>query len=204
MPALPGLAPVDLQASTAVARGCIAFGDSVLAWLERTPEVEVVVLSGSYLRYTWPGVQVLRHDGRLHSPDPSLLAAAQRDLVTRLRRMGKRVILVAAPPQAAFDAGQCQERRIHELPLAGAPHDCAITPATRLRDSDWLAALMFRFTHEGTPVIALDPALCREGICPSTWRGAPLWVEGKHLTRTGSIIVARRLDLGKRVWRDAR
>lgn len=203
-PPLPGLAPVDLQASTTVARGCIAFGDSVLAWLERSPGVKVVVLSGSYLRYTWPGVRVLRRDGRLYAPAPALLAAAQRDLVARLRAMGKRVVLVTAPPQAGFDTGQCHERRVRGLPLAGAPRDCAITPATRLRDSDWLAALTARFERDRTPVVRLDPAFCRDGVCPTTWRGAPMWVEGIHLTRTGSIVAARRLALGRRVWREAR
>ncbi|SFO48616.1 acyltransferase family protein [Sphingomonas sp. OK281] len=204
-PPLPGLAPVDMQASVAVARGCIAFGDSVLSWLAHTPSVEVVMLSGSYLRYTWPGVRVLRRDGSLKPPNADQLAAAQRDMVARVRRMGKRVVLVAAPPQSAFDVGQCQERRVHHLLLAGAPTDCAITPANRLAGSDWLAALMARFARDGTPVVQLAPGLCRsDGICPTAWAGRPLWVEGKHLTRTGSIVVARRLGLGAHAWELAR
>ncbi len=203
-PPLAGIAPVDLQASTVIARGCIAFGDSVLAWLARTPSVKVVALSGSYLRYTWPGVRIMTRGGWLQQPDPKLLAAAQRNLIVRLHGLGKRVVLIEAPPQASFDAGQCQERRVHRLPIAGAPHDCAINPATRLRDSDWLTALTARFERDGTPIIPLEPALCRDDICPTSWHGQPLWVEGKHLTRTGSMVAARRLALGERIWRDAR
>lgn len=167
-PPLPGLAPVDLQASEAVARDCIAYGNSVLAWLTRSPWIEVVVLSGSYLRYTWPGVRVLDRNGRSSPPTFAMLVDAQRALAAQIRAMGKRVILVSAPPQSAFDAGQCQERRTHHLPVAGARADCAITPATRLPGSDWLTALMTNFAATGTPVLDLDRALCRDGVCPTS------------------------------------
>jgi len=205
---LIGIAPVDLQGSEPWAKGCLAFNDSVLAWLARTPSVRVVVLSGRYLRYTEPGTRALTRDPAgttaLGPPTLAALIAAQRRASAAVRALGKRIIIVGAPPQAGFDVGQCWERRLERLPLVTRAPRCAIVAANVHPRWRWSVALRQAFARNGTPVIRLDRALCGAGVCKTAWHGTPLYRDTSHLNATGSILLGKRLALGERIWRDAR
>jgi hypothetical protein len=78
-----------------------------------------------------------------------------------------------------------------------APH-CAIVTANAHPRWRWAVALRLAFARDGTPVIRLDRALCKGGVCETAWRGVPLYRDTGRLSATGSIL------LGKRTWRDAR
>lgn len=205
---LIGIAPVDLQGSEAWAKGCLAFNNSVLAWLARTPSVRVVVLSGRYLRYTEPGTRAITRDHTgtvaIGSPHFATLIEAQGRTSAAVRALGKRVIIVGAPPQADFDVGQCWERKLEELPSMTSAPQCAIAAANAHPRWNWSVALQRVFVRGGTPVIRLDRVLCSNGICKTAWRGKPLYRDTSHLSATGSILIGKRIGLGERIWREAR
>lgn len=206
---LIGLAPVDLQASKGWARGCIAFNDSVLHYLARTPSVRVVVLSARYLRYRLSGTRALMREpsGQLDLGAPTLrqLIVAQARTSGALHALGKRVIIVGAPPQANFDVGLCWERRLGGLPLIEAVPNCAITGRNAHPAWPWTLTLMDMFAaRAGTTVLRIDQHLCQRGQCETAWDGTPLYRDGAHLGHAGSILLGRYLHLGERVWRDAR
>ncbi len=205
---LPGFAPIDLDASRAVARQCLRFNASVLAYLARTPSIEVVVLSGRYLRYALPATRALHYaaDGSevVTTPDPAAFAATQARTSAAIRAMGKRVVVVSGPPQAAFDVGQCWERTLAGLPLVDQSPGCAIMAANTHPSARWADRLLRDFARDGTPVLWLDAALCHAGRCVTAVDGVPLYRDTGHFSRTGSGLVGRRLQLGKRVWTAAR
>lgn len=208
-PPLIGLAPVDLQGAERWARGCIAFNDSVVRYLAERREVKVVALSGRYLRYTQPGTRLLARDakGRLSLGPPGVaqLVAAQARTTAMLRALGKRVILVGAPPQAGFDVGLCWERTLGHLPAIAAAPACAITPRTAHPEWQWTIEVMTLFaTRAATPVLRIDRALCMGATCATAWNHVPLYRDAAHLGQTGSVLLGRRLALGERIWRDAR
>lgn len=205
---LLGYAPADLNAPLAIARRCAAFNASVLGYLARTPSIEVVVLSGRYLRYALPGTQALHiaADGSetVALPDPAALTVAQRQTSAAIRAMRKRVVIVSGPTQAAFDVGQCWERTRAGLPLVARVPRCGIVAANTHPQAAWADRLLAGFAADGTPVIRLDAALCRGGLCATQVDGTPLYRDTGHFSRTGSLLIGHRTRLGERVWQVAR
>ncbi|WP_033919717.1 acyltransferase family protein [Sphingomonas sp. 37zxx] len=206
-PPLLGIALVEGPASQRTASECIAFNDSVLAYLDRTPSVGVVILAGRYLRYTHPGIQVMlaEEGNRITTSAPDLVVRAQLRTSAAIRARGRRVVIVSGPPQARFDVGQCWERKLAGLPYAVARADCAITPATAHEQSAATANLLDRFARSAaTPVLRLDRAMCANGICATAWNGVPLYRDRNHLAYAGGELVGRRFALGQRAWAAAR
>lgn len=203
---LPGLAPVDRDATMPFARDCLAFNASVLEYLRRTPSIRVVVLSGNYARHAQPGTQTLRADGRLRAATSADLVAVQRDMARSIRAMGKRVVIVTGPVAAQFDVGQCHVRRPDGLPTVSPAPDCAIPRDARARSAAWADALFSGFLRGGqTPVVRLDRMLCPDPAqCPSALDGVVLYRDAHHLSHAGSALAGRRFALGQAVRAAAR
>jgi len=202
---LLGIAPVDRDATATFARSCIAFNDSVVAYLAKTPSVKVVILTGRYFRLLQDGTRAMIRDANGTSIgtagfDPML--AAQVRTTAALRKLGKRVVVIADPPQASFDVGACWERVRTGLPtiVPGAAANvpvCAIAGSGALGLAPEGRQLMTAFENDAaTPVIRLDQMMCSGAICPTAWNGVPLYRDGAHVSRTGSILIGRRLGLG--------
>lgn len=205
---LLGIAPVDRLASRPIAQACIGFNDSVLAYLARTPSIEVVVLSGRYLRYVTPDTRLLLANGDSDGIAPAgsdLVVAAQARTSAVIRAAGRRVLVVSGPPQARFNIGQCWERKLAGLPHAGARADCAITPTSAHVQTAATARLLDAFVRTAdTPVLRIDRAMCAGRVCATAWNGVPLYRDNDHLSEGGSRMVGRRFALGARSWALAR
>ncbi len=203
------LAPVDLQGSLEWAKGCLQFNASVLRYIAENKTINVVVLSGRYQRYEEKGTQALLRDaaGRLRLTElpAGALVDVQRRTTSAIHALGRRVIIVGAPPQADFDVGQCWERRSQALPTVDRAPDCLVVPGTAHPFWPWTVRLMDEFARaDGTPVVRLDRLLCRGGRCDTARDGVSLYRDASHLSRQGSIWIGRQFDLGARLWRDAR
>ena len=200
---LLGVAPNDLDSPTPYGQGCIAHNQSVLDYAVATPSIRVVVLTGAYLRYAQEGTRLLTRDGTIVAPSIQLIADAQARLTRALRLAGKRIVVIAPPPQAAFDIGSCWERARQRLPTIGAP-GCALIPATRRPEEASATQMLAAFERAGTPLIPLDRMICPDALCPTEWQGRPLYRDGTHLSRTGSVLIGQRFRLGALAWETAR
>lgn len=204
-----GVAAVVTPNEDGFSRRCLSFNGSVIEYLKRTPSVSVVILSGQYFRFL-PSVSAyaIRDDGREIVRSPLGLAAmieAQRHTVAAIRGLGRRVVVVSPPPPIGFDAGQCWQRLAEHLPIARPHADCRIARRNPERSTEMIDAMTAGFVERaGVPVISLDEALCTAGECAVAERGRPIFRDEGHLTRTGSLLVGRRLNLGERVWAVAR
>lgn len=198
---LPGLAPVDRDATARFARDCLAFNASVLAYLRRTPSIRVVVLAGNFARLVQPGTRALRPDGRLAPASLTDLMAAQRRTAARLRFMGKQVVIVSGPVAARFDVGQCWARQLGHLPAIAPAPDCAIPSEVRAASAPATEALLNGFARKGqTPVVRLDAMLCPDpALCATRIDGVALYRDAYHLGADGSALVGRRFGLAQRV-----
>jgi hypothetical protein len=203
---LPGLAPVDRDATMPFARDCLAFNASVLDYLRRTPSIRVVALSGNYARFEQLGTRALRPDGSVSAATSADLVAAQRDLATAIRAMGKRVVIVTGPVAAQFDVGQCHARRESGLLAVSPAPDCAIPPEARVRSAAYADTLFTGFARGGqTPVVRLDLMLCPDpALCLTALEGTALYRDAHHLSRAGSTLAGRRFTLGQAVRSAAR
>jgi hypothetical protein len=188
------------------ARDCLAYNESVLAYLRRTPSIRVVVLSGNYARYAQAGTLALQADGNLGPAGPADLAAAQRRTAAAIRALGKRVVIVTGPVAARFDIGQCWARRQGGLPAVAPAQDCAIPDEARAVSAEWTRGLFTGFADAGeTPVVRLDELLCpNPGPCATRIGDVPLYRDAHHLGAAGSTLVGQRWGLAQRIRAAAR
>lgn len=206
---LAGVSAVVTANEYDFSRRCLSYNASVIDHVRRTPSIGVVMLSGQYLRFLPANsAYAIRRDGDRIVRTPlglDALVAAQRDTVAALRALGRRVIIVSPPPPAEFDVGQCWQRAAERLPLVGERRDCTLKQANAERSAQQYDAMISGFERiADVPVIRLDDVLCRGGTCDIAAQGRPIFRDDGHLTASGSILVARRLDLGGRVWSQAR
>ena len=191
-------------------KGCIAYNDSVMDYIGRTPSLKVVILSGQYFRFMphASAFAIRREPGGKIVRAPLGLAptvAALRDTVARLRVAGLRVILVSPPPVSDFDPGKCWERMAERLPFVGPHRSCLWRADNPQRSLARFDDMMAGFANDAdVPVIRLDEALCRAGRCDIAQDGKPLFRDAGHFTPWGSLVVGRHVNLGERAWRDAR
>ncbi len=192
--------------------GCLAFNASVLAWLAQHPEVRVVVLVAQYTRTLGDisSYALSRQQGdaaggyRTEPLGEARTAQAQAETVAALHVLGRRVIVVAPPPPADFDRGQCWARQVEHLPIWGRFASCTVDQAAVAPQRAATDALMAAFAGTGAPVFDLRPALCGAAGCASTAGTAPLYRDQDHLSRAGAIYAGQRLKLGETLWALAR
>ena len=193
------------------ANGCLAFNDSVVDYLARTPTVEVVVMASQFGQYL-SGNQLRSREGgnsqdvagavgeREGSED--VAAEALRRSIAAVRAVGKRVVLVAPPPSASgIDFGRCLELKASGKAVFGAHMpSCAISEALFRVDRAPVQRLLSRVaTESSVPVFYMDEFLCQSGICAVELDGTFLYRDGGHLTYDGSRLLGKKLDLTNRL-----
>jgi peptidoglycan/LPS O-acetylase OafA/YrhL len=192
------------------AEACIGFNDSVIEALSLSDTIDVVVLSSpfSYLINNPEGLFVRSLSDNETRLQPASFDSAMQALshtVESLRAIGKRVVLVAPPPSGGFDMGRCGRRLVQGLPILGVNQDCQFertdADASRSESAQLLAAVSQRYNVD---VIQMGNVTCSATVCESVVDQIPLYVDGGHLSREGSVWIASQMDLRNAVWNSAR
>jgi peptidoglycan/LPS O-acetylase OafA/YrhL len=200
-----GLAPTnDLLYPRSWAESCIAFNRSVLAHIAAHPEIRTVVLSSALAQYV-PGAEdrnwsmlVEGPEGRRVRPQQiEHLTAALARTVAEVRRLGRRVVLVAPPPTDVFDSARCLDRLDGGNPTIAPDAQCRYSRssyvALRKPVLDFLARTR---ADQVVPVIALDDALCDATVCATQMDGVPLYRDAGHLSMPGAALLGTRMNWG--------
>lgn len=192
------------------AEACIQFNDSVIDALSTAETIDVVVLSSpfSYLIDNQEGL-VTRNfaDGevKLQAASFDFAVHALSDTIDQLREIGKRVVVVAPPPSGSFDMGRCGRRLVQGLKIWGVDQDCRFYWPDSSSPLPGPAQLLATVADTNdVDVIQLGDATCSSSICESAIDGIPLYVDGGHLSREGSVWIAVQMDLRSFVWELAR
>lgn len=204
------IAPVDDGSHNARwARDCIAFNDSVLASLKRSPQIETVVLSSILTQYA-PGVEdyrLMTRNGAIATIGPQSVPAVIASLhrtAEAVRRLGKRVVLVAPPPSIGYDIGRCEvrlaEARLTSAPLGG----CSFSESAYHHYRAPLLDLLDAARRGGVPVLSLDPAICASGTCRARIGTTILYRDEVHLSIAGSRLLGESMRWGEAAARLAR
>jgi peptidoglycan/LPS O-acetylase OafA/YrhL len=186
-------------------RSCIEFNEQVLSHLVRS-DVEVVALSALW-GYLVSGSHTVKSDAgyEKESADRSRFERQLELMIVRLRKSGKRVVLLMPPPTNGFDIGACQERKVTGKFAFGAPGDCRID-ASKARENRamMLASVLAAASRTGVNVIDPFPWFCDQYVCETERDGMILYRDTGHLSVEGSIVVAKHVDLVAQIFRDAR
>lgn len=177
----------------------------MLAYLEKTPSIKVVVISSPFRQY------LTSFDGKHHWRTLGLAdgifvvkevgietaVSAMAETIQRIRKMGKQVVLVAPPPAAGFNTGTCVERKDQGKWVVGAPTaDCTIPLGDYRRFYARTLEFLQRVQNEtAVTLISFDPILCDERSCASELDGTLIYVDGGHLTHEASSLLAGKIGL---------
>lgn len=202
-----GLAPVNEgNFGPAQARSCLKFNEDVLDYISKTQSLRIVVLSSPFSQYLGEGewgehFQVMRRsqDGyEVTEPDEDQAIAAMRSTVRRLHELGKRIVVVARPPSAGKDIGECLEQRTSGKLVLGEPSGhCAIPVSEYHAIHRGMFSFLARLPAEaGVPTFSFDQQLCDATWCTTTLHGVPLYRDSGHLSKSGSEELGRTIKLG--------
>ncbi|MEZ5730359.1 MAG: acyltransferase family protein [Burkholderiaceae bacterium] len=183
------IAPVFGQrAPAAWAARCMAFNDSVLEYLARTPSIDTVVLASPFAEavdgnasYRSSAIRV-RDRGTI--TEVMARGQAGHDALARtvgaIRALGRRVVIVAPPPSTPLDAGRCLRRRDAGLITFGDTlGDCRLDEST------------YRHRMAGTLGSSSASPRARRRRDPQRWLPLPRRrMRGSH--RTGHALPRRR------------
>ena len=189
---------------------CVRFNDDVIAELRGRPDVQTVVLASFFGQYLTGNKLIVRApDGAEQEIEGSEDLAVQGLLATvqAVRAMGKRVVLVAPPPNASgVDFGRCLELKAGGKTIWGADKpDCAMDEARYRHAASSVHALLKRVSREAdVPVFWPDEVLCSGGTCAVELDGVPLYRDVGHLSYDGSRLLGTKLGLGERLQKTAR
>lgn len=205
---LMDLAPLDdRDHPLSWAQSCLAFNRSVLAWLARMPEVEVVILSSPFMhllsaqdlgRRWW----VMDDQGAIHEPSQTRVAEALARTVAHVRQLGKRVIVVAPPPWTMADSSRCQARR--QLGLwtlgqaeAGFGADCSVSESDSRRHQAPVLAMLAQVEQTAkVPVFEFHSRLCQAGRCTTQFADHSLYRDARHFSEPGARALGQAWQLG--------
>ncbi|WP_342394763.1 acyltransferase family protein [Sinorhizobium numidicum] len=204
-----GVAAVSKRAaSPSFGEDCIRFNDSVLGILKNRPEIRTVVISSPFDAPDSKDFMLLkRRDGTFTEVETSVDGAVEgiKSLVEAVRALGRRVVVVAPPPVAGFDIGDCLERKVRGSLMLGRHSDCKIyvIDYRRMR-SRTLELLNQVAVKADVEVVSYHDFLCDDTKCRTEIDGKFLYRDSGHLSYEGSEIIARKTGLAERLIRAAR
>ncbi len=212
---LDGLAPVgERDYLQPWGRNCLQFNQSVLDYLAKADSVEYVVLSSAFAQYlggrTWMrNLNLLRTEsGEIVEVEPSMSLAIERlrVTVTKLRSLGKKVVVVGPPPASGFNLGQCLELKASGKVFLGADGDaCRISaPGYQQRRAPVLQFLAKLPSLAAVSVVGFDDVLCSARTCETELNGEFIYRDEGHLSVEGSRQLAIRMGFANRLMDAAR
>ncbi len=204
-----GLAPFSLDDANlfnrAAAEKCTDFNASVLQYLARPDSPQTVVLSGLIDPQITGAWLLLVDRSRAIRANPDLAFQHLKRTIDSVRRLGKRVVLVAPPPNAGFDSARCNERLANGRLILGRFPNCEIpVPEFQSARALLLTFLQRIATEADIEVIHFHPFLCDAAFCKTTIGGTPIYRDNVHLSNQGSVILARHTGLIRLVLTKAR
>lgn len=196
------------------AEGYVTFNRDVLQSIAQNPSIQTVVLATAVSQYLPGNLVLAASPDEDKSPEfvdieagSDVAAVAFVRTAKQLRRLGKRLVIIAPPPSASsIDIGRCLELRAAGKLILGADRpDCSIDEAKYRAQAAPVHALLRRVSREAdVPIFWPDEFLCRDGTCIVELDGVPLYRDTGHLSVAGSRLLGERWHLAQRLRTMAR
>ena len=176
---------------------CIDFNSAVVDSLEHLPSIKTVVMSGLWAYLL--NAQVL-HRSEVGSKESNLeqhrLEQQLLSTISKVRGMGKKVVMIAPPPTSGFDIGRCMDRKIAARFYFGGSQDCQISREKYLERRQKLISFLANIQSEADiEVVSVDDELCNQTICETYREGIVLYKDAGHLSRAGATYIAEKMNL---------
>jgi hypothetical protein len=197
----------------------VNFASPTLSARATTQRIDIQALRGlavlsspffQYLHETAEGLQwgvVTRTDGRetAVAPNVDTAVAGLNETIRAVRKLGKKVVIAAPPPSSSMNIGDCLERQAFRRLLFNAHIDCRIPVQTYRQFGSRVFDMLERTSKEsGVNVVTFDEVLCDGQYCATSIDGTFIYLDGRHFTYGGSVLVAKRMNLAQRITAEAR
>lgn len=186
------------------ARDCKEFNASVIAYIASQPSMEIAVLSSTFATYTNSKLKFSTRHGTVKG-SMEFAVSQMKKTVAELRRLGKKVVIVAPPPHGPANTSECVERiRFGKFSIP-AKSSCDFDfEAYRKRKRIVLEFLRRVETEADVSVIGFEDVLCTKTLCKAELEGIPAFRDSAHLSIDGSRYLGVRLDLYRQIVEQAR
>lgn len=174
------------------ARQCVGFNDSAFKFISENPSIKTVILAGSYGQYMQDTYESISFDtnGAMHveKSTPERAMKDMRNVVEKLKALGKQVVIIAPPPPLNTTIVSCIQGEMANPSLTNQSNKCLLDRALFERSHKNVLNLMkYAETTLGAKVIYLSDALCDAKSCKTIIDGVPIYRDPGHLSTTGSV-----------------
>jgi len=140
-----------------------------------------------------------------HSVSLALAIAGIKALVDEVHSLGKRVVVIAPPPNFKIDVGDCLERKAQGKIILGTYSGCRMPVSDHLEiQSKALEMLRHLPAQAGVEVVDYYDFLCDRQFCRTEIDGKFLYRDAGHLSYEGSELIVRQTGLVDRIFRAAK
>jgi peptidoglycan/LPS O-acetylase OafA/YrhL len=194
------------------AEQCLKFNQSVFEYLANDATIQLVVVSSVFTQYlyrdwerwTWGVLKMAGGELVESEPSVSLAVEGMRRTASKVRGLGKRIIVVAPPPSSGFDIGLCLDRKANGKVIFGASANCEVPVRDFRRRQARVLEFLDRVRDDvGVEVIRFDDVLCSAQTCVTKIGSTFLYRDSGHLSYEGSRLLAQRMSWGDLVARGA-
>lgn len=174
------------------ARQCAGFNDSTFKFISETPSIKTVILAGSYGQYMQDTYESISFDAngamQVEKSTPERVMKDMRNVVEKLKALGKQVVIIAPPPQINTTIVSCIQGEMANPSLINQSSKCLLDRKLFERSHKNVLDLMkYAETTLGAKVIYLSDALCDAKSCKTIIDGVPIYRDKGHLSTTGSV-----------------
>lgn len=174
------------------ARQCVGFNDSAFKFISENPSIKTVILAGSYGQYMQDTYESISFDTngamQVEKSTPERAMKDMRNVVEKLKALGKQVVIIAPPPPLNTTIVSCIQGEMANPSLTNQSNKCLLDRALFERSHKNVLNLMkYAETTLGAKVIYLSDALCDAKSCKTIIDGVPIYRDPGHLSTTGSV-----------------
>lgn len=193
-----GIASIDANYDEKWASGCLKFNDDAIKFLQNHDSIKYVIMSSPFGGYFDDGVLSQFHHGKQITGNRSIAIEQFVITINKLRAIGKFAIVVAPPPAADFNIGECWGRVQSGLPVYGRS-DCNIRAEEyRANQRGIINGLLEAQNRTQVDIVWMDKVLCKESVCRTSINNTSIYRDGGHLSVSGSEWVMPQLNLTDR------
>jgi len=176
---------------------CLTFNRSVMAHIENSATLELIVLSSpwNYLLQDLAYANFDRQGFKLAARTPQDIVTEIAMLVQTLKELGKKVVVVAPPPSSNFDIGKCHQRKNLRIISFGGTPDCNFSLTAFQKQHAKITLFVQSLKNANIPVYDFQDNLCDENSCSTILEGTVLYRDSGHLSIRGSEVYAKRFNL---------
>lgn len=176
---------------------CLKFNNAVFNYIIQNDSIKTVVLASSWHYLLHDKVFLTKVDNRyeLQHKEKNTITEELINLVSTLKSIGKKVVIIAPPPASGFNSRKCHERDALGLLKLGGQPDCTLVFDNVMTHQAKVIRLVDKLKQQDIAVYEFINKLCQQGSCRTTLDDAILYNDGGHLSVDGSATYGQKFNL---------